>query len=107
MSPRIWLRLALALAAMVGAVTFTAAQVQPGRLLVLLKGGPSQGPWVQGAAALTIVDPASGKILGRVPTGENSHEVAASADGRLAFVTAGVTTGTDNGMKRYVFVIDV
>ncbi|MGI8991581.1 MAG: cytochrome D1 domain-containing protein [Bryobacteraceae bacterium] len=35
--------------------------------------------------SLAIVDPASGKIAGRVPTGENPHEVAASADGKLAF----------------------
>jgi YVTN family beta-propeller protein len=37
-------------------------------------------------ATLVTVDPASGKILGRVPTGEAPHEVAVSSDGRLAFV---------------------
>jgi YVTN family beta-propeller protein len=37
-------------------------------------------------ATLVTVDPASGKILGTVPTGEGPHEVAVSADGRLAFV---------------------
>jgi YVTN family beta-propeller protein len=37
-------------------------------------------------ATLAIIDPASGKIVGRVPTGEGPHEVAASADGKLAFV---------------------
>lgn len=36
---------------------------------------------------LAIVDPATGKIAARIPTGEQPHEVAVSADGRLAFVT--------------------
>jgi YVTN family beta-propeller protein len=35
---------------------------------------------------LAIVDPASGQVVGRVPTGEGPHEVAASTDGKLAFV---------------------
>jgi YVTN family beta-propeller protein len=38
-------------------------------------------------ATLAIVDPANGRIAGRVNVGEGPHEVAASADGRLAFVT--------------------
>jgi YVTN family beta-propeller protein len=37
-------------------------------------------------ATLIKVDPASGKILGTVPTGEGPHEVTVSADGRTAFV---------------------
>jgi YVTN family beta-propeller protein len=36
--------------------------------------------------SLAIVDPAAGKVVGRVPTGEAPHEVAVSADGKLAFV---------------------
>jgi len=35
---------------------------------------------------LAIVDPATRRVVGRVPTGEAPHEVAVSADGRLAFV---------------------
>jgi YVTN family beta-propeller protein len=35
---------------------------------------------------LAIVDPASLKVVGRVPTGTGPHEVIASADGRLAYV---------------------
>ena len=31
---------------------------------------------------LTIVDPASGRVLVRIPTGMESHEVAVSADGK-------------------------
>lgn len=37
-------------------------------------------------ATLVTVDPGSRKVLGRVSTGEGPHEVAVSADGRLAFV---------------------
>jgi YVTN family beta-propeller protein len=36
--------------------------------------------------SLAIVDPATRKVSGRVATGAGPHEVAASADGRLAFV---------------------
>src|SRR5258708_4776983 len=37
-------------------------------------------------ATLVTVDPSTGKVLGRVPTGEGPHEVIVSADGRTAFV---------------------
>ena len=47
------------------------------RLLVLLRD----------ASALAIVDPES-RVLGRVATGRDPHEVTASADGRYAFVTS-------------------
>jgi YVTN family beta-propeller protein len=36
---------------------------------------------------LAAIDPASGKLLSRVPTGDGPHEVALSADGRTAYVT--------------------
>jgi YVTN family beta-propeller protein len=36
---------------------------------------------------LVIVDPGSNKIVGTAPTGDAPHEVAASSDGRAAFVT--------------------
>ncbi len=36
--------------------------------------------------SLAIDDPDSGKVLARMATGEGPHEVAVSADGRLAFV---------------------
>lgn len=36
--------------------------------------------------SLSIVDPVERKVVGRVPTGEAPHEVASSADGKLAFV---------------------
>jgi YVTN family beta-propeller protein len=48
-------------------------------------------------ATLVTVDPATGKVLGRVPTGEGPHEVAVSADGKTAFVgNYGGATGPGN-----------
>lgn len=41
----------------------------------------------KGDNALAIIDPKSNQIVGRVPTGDNPHEVAVSADGRSAFAT--------------------
>jgi YVTN family beta-propeller protein len=52
------------------------AQRPAGRLIVLNKED----------ATLVTVDPATGKILGTVPTGEAPHELTVSADGRTAFV---------------------
>ena len=76
-SPR-WV-VSLAFSAIVAALSITSAQTpSPGRLLVLLRD----------ASVLAIVDPASGTVLGRVPTGRDPHEVTASADGRLAFVAS-------------------
>ena len=37
-------------------------------------------------ATLAIVDPSTKKVLARIPTGEGPHEIAASTDGKLAFV---------------------
>ena len=48
------------------------------RLLVLLRD----------ASALAVVDPAEGTVLGQVPTVGNPHEVAATPDGRTAFVAS-------------------
>ncbi len=44
--------------------------------------------------ALAIVDPVAKKVVGRVPVGEGPHEVEASADGKLAFVS---NYGLQNG----------
>ncbi len=75
------LRLAAAAATM-------AAAVHGATLLVLNKEG-----------SLAIVDPVSGKVLGRVQTGEQPHEVAASGDGKLAF--------TSNYGGKTISVIDI
>jgi len=37
--------------------------------------------------SLAIVDPATQKVIARIPTGEGPHEIAASSDGKLAVVT--------------------
>src|SRR5690349_5978410 len=36
---------------------------------------------------LSVVDPATLKVLGRMPSGPDPHEVAVSADGRFAYVS--------------------
>jgi YVTN family beta-propeller protein len=38
-------------------------------------------------SSLAFVDPANGKVIGRVTTGEGPHEVEVSADGKYAFVS--------------------
>ncbi|HEY1340724.1 MAG TPA: YncE family protein, partial [Bryobacteraceae bacterium] len=58
------------------AVFALGATLSAAQLLVLNKEGN-----------LAIVDPSSGKVVGRVPVGESPHEVAASSDGKLAFVS--------------------
>jgi YVTN family beta-propeller protein len=72
-SPRIWISLG---AALVSIAHLAAAETPSPALLVLNKEDN----------ALAIVDPVSGKVVGRVPVGEAPHEVTASADGKLAFV---------------------
>jgi YVTN family beta-propeller protein len=49
----------------------------PGSLLVLAKSDQT----------LSIVDPATLKVLGRVPSGPDPHEVVASTDGRIAYIS--------------------
>ncbi|HWZ29763.1 MAG TPA: YncE family protein [Bryobacteraceae bacterium] len=74
------------------ALVLTAICAQGATLLVLNKED----------ATLAIVDPASGKILGRVPTGEGPHEVA--TDGKLAFVG---NYGTGPAPGKSISVIDL
>ena len=64
------------LCVLAGAAALGAAQVPSPALLVLNKEG-----------TLAIVDPATRKVVGRAGTGEGPHEVAASSDGKLAFVS--------------------
>jgi YVTN family beta-propeller protein len=65
--------------------------------LALLAVAISSAPGAQGTgprlvvlnkedATLVTVDPATGKVLGRVPTGDGPHEVTVSDDGKTAFV---------------------
>jgi len=77
--PRHFIQIALSSAALATATNVAAAQAPPtARLLVLLRN----------ASALAIVDPASGKELGRVPVGVDPHEVAVTPDGTMAFVAS-------------------
>ena len=73
------LAVAVALGLLAASAGAAAAQTasEP-RLLVLLRD----------ASALAVVDPAEGTVLGQVPTVGNPHEVAATPDGRLAFVAS-------------------
>jgi YVTN family beta-propeller protein len=53
---------------------------------------------------LAIVDPGSGRVVARVPTGIESHEVAVSPDGKLAVVT---NTGPYSDPGHTLSVIDL
>jgi YVTN family beta-propeller protein len=81
------------LASLVMALSSTALAQGP-RLVVLNKED----------ATLVTVDPASGKILGTVPTGEGPHEVAVSADGKTAFVG---NYGGASGPGNTISIIDL
>ncbi len=65
-----------------------------GRLLVLNKDD----------AALAIVDPDTGSVLGRVNTGDQPHEVVASSDGKYAFAS---NYGTGPGPGHTISMIDL
>src|SRR5262249_18500593 len=60
-----------------GLAAARAADAPTSALLVLHKG----------ENAMAIVDPNTGAVLGRAPTGQDPHELAVSADGTLAFAT--------------------
>jgi DNA-binding beta-propeller fold protein YncE len=73
------IRVVLSCVVLVTIANVAAAQTPlAARLLVLLRN----------ASALAIVDPASGKVLGRVPVGRDPHEVAVTPDGSMAFVAS-------------------
>src|SRR6202011_2819855 len=77
---------ALPAVALICAATLAAADTPPLSLVVLNKDD----------STLAIVDPASGKVVGRVSTAQAPHEVAVAADGKLAFV-ANYGTGPNPG----------
>ena len=54
--------------------------------------------------SMVFVDPATNQVLGKVATGNGPHEIAASTDGKLAFV-ANYGTGPAPGST--ISVIDV
>ena len=73
------MKLRMAVALVAGVCTAVAAQTPApsGVLLVLAKSD----------LTLSTVDPSTFKVLGRVPSGPDPHEVVASADGRVAYVS--------------------
>ena len=73
------MRFVLSWMVLLAVANIAAAQTPSGgRLLVLLRN----------ASALAFVDPASGKVLGKVPVGRDPHEVAVTPDGTTAFVAS-------------------
>ncbi|HYU80028.1 MAG TPA: YncE family protein [Vicinamibacterales bacterium] len=75
-------------------IAISAAAAQAPRLLVLNKE----------EATLAIIDPGSGKVLGRVPTGAGPHEVVVSTDGKLAFAS---NYGTAQAPGNTISMIDL
>ena len=84
---------ALILAALTAAIS-AGAQTPSPALLVLEKSDEK----------LAIVDPGSLKIVGRVPSGGAPHEVIASDDGKLAFIS---NYADQRGMLKTLSVIDL
>src|SRR3954469_21948556 len=62
---------------LVFAATNTAAQSTPARSLLALS---------KADHIMAIVDPATLKVIARIPVGEDPHELVASSDGKTAYV---------------------
>ena len=58
----------------------------------------------KGDNTLAVVDAATGKVLGKAPTGPDPHEVVASPDGKLAFIT---NYNAGNGVDNTISVVDL
>ena len=84
----------LVIAAFIGFALLHASAQSSGRLLVLSKDD----------ATLAIVDAASGKVLGTVPTGEGPHELVVSTDGTIAFAS---NYGTGPAPGHTISMIDI
>lgn len=80
-----------ALAVVTAASALNAQGQNAGHLLVLSKGD----------LTLSVVDPATLKVLGRVPSGPDPHEVIASTDGRTAYIA------NYNGGDHLITVVDL
>jgi YVTN family beta-propeller protein len=76
------------------AANFTAAQTHSPALLVLEKSDNS----------LAIVDPANLQIVARVPAGPDPHEIVASPDGKLAYIS---NYGGSDSTLNTITVIDL
>jgi YVTN family beta-propeller protein len=84
-------KIAAALIVCVGAASFGAQTPEGGSLLVLAKSDRT----------LSIVDPTTLKVVGTAPSGPDPHEVVASADGRLAYIS------NYNGGNNIISVVDL
>ena len=82
--------LAAAMAA-AGHAQTTAQLPAAGALIVLSKGEQT----------LSVVDPATLKVIGKAPSGPDPHEVVTSADGRLAYIS------NYNGGGNIISVVDL
>ena len=58
----------------------------------------------KGDNTLAIIDAATFKVLGTAPTGPDPHEVVASADGKLAYIT---NYNAGNGFANSLSVVDL
>ena len=58
----------------------------------------------KGDQTLAIIDAATHKVLGTAPTGPDPHEVVASADGKLAYIT---NYNAGNGFANSISVVDL
>jgi YVTN family beta-propeller protein len=83
---------------MLGGLTCAAASAQetPSPALLVLHKGEN---------AMAIVDPASGQVVGRVPTGQDPHELVVSDDGKLAIASNYAGPGPRGGNT--LSVIDI
>jgi YVTN family beta-propeller protein len=92
-----FLRLAACFAFVVTAFApaFTAGAQTPSPALLVLEKGDEQ---------LAIVDPASLKIVGRVPSGGAPHEIVASDDGKFAYIS---NYASERGMLKTISIIDL
>jgi YVTN family beta-propeller protein len=70
-------KIAVGLCVIACATIVVAAQSSTARLLVLNKED----------ATLAIVDPSSGRMIGKVPVGQGPHELVTSTDGKTAFAS--------------------
>jgi YVTN family beta-propeller protein len=84
------------LGGLTGAGVTASAQDTPSPALLVLHKGEN---------AMAIVDPASGKVFARVPTGQDPHELAVSDDGKLAFASNYAEPGPRGGNT--LSVIDI
>jgi YVTN family beta-propeller protein len=81
-------------AAVAGGAVVSSQSSTDGRLLVLSKGN----------LTLSVVDPATLQVLGTIPSGPDPHEVAATPDGRKAYIS---NYGTGRGGFNTLTIADI